>query len=335
MGSDVASAVPIQPDTCGAYHRQGHPPCPRRRNNEPVDVQADLGNFLRTRRARVSPEGSGLVGYGGRRRVPGLRREELAQLAGISAAYYTRLEQGQSRNASEAVLDAIARVLRLDEGETAHLHTLARATSRARRRARPEKLRASLRIMIDALDPNPAMVIGRCADVLAWNRTAHALLAGHLEFTAPQRAADRPNLARLVFLDPHTKELYVDWPRKTRDAVAYLRLSAGRFPDDTHLTALVGELSIASPEFAALWAAHPVRDCAANTRNYHHPLVGTLALTDELLRLPDDHGQGVVIFTAEPNSPSAAALALLADTAMAEHPAAIPNRRAEFSRGLQ
>lgn len=149
--------------------------------------------------------------------------------------------------------------------------------------------------------------------MLAWNRTAHALLAGHLEFTAPERAADRPNLARLVFLDPHSRELYVDWARKTRDAVAYLRLSAGRFPDDAHLTALVGELSIASPEFAALWAAHPVRDCAANTRDYHHPLVGTRTLTDELLRRPDDHGQGVVIFTAEPESPSAANLALLAD----------------------
>lgn len=150
--------VPIVPDTCGAYHRQGHSPWQEQCETAPVNSKADLGDFLRSRRAGVSPGDSGLIDHGGRRRVPGLRREELAQLAGISAAYYTRLEQGQSRNPSDAVLDAIARVLRLDEDETTHLHTLARAPRRTRRRTRPERLRGSLRTMIDTLEPIPALV---------------------------------------------------------------------------------------------------------------------------------------------------------------------------------
>ncbi|MCO6004613.1 helix-turn-helix transcriptional regulator [Actinoallomurus purpureus] len=278
-----------------------------------MDKRAELGEFLRSRRARLRPEDVGLTHYGGRRRVPGLRREELAQLAGVSVAYYTRLEQGQSQNASDAVLDAIARALNLDEGERAYLHGLARPTPAARRRPRPERIRPGVRLMIESFGNVPAMVIGRCTDALAWNRMAHALLAGHLDVEAPERPADRPNMARLLFLDPHTRELYADWRKKARDAVAYLRLAAGRYPDDPALTALVGELAMKSPEFAALWSAHPVGDCAYNTREYRHPLVGAFTLSEEVMPLPDDQGQRVMVWNAEPDSPSEAALRLLAD----------------------
>ncbi|MFC4029891.1 helix-turn-helix domain-containing protein [Streptomyces polygonati] len=295
----------------------------------------ELGQFLRSRRARITPEEAGLVHYGGRRRVPGLRREELAQLAGISVAYYIRLEQGQSLNASDAVLDAIAQVLRLDEEELLHLHSLARQPPRNRRRARPEQLRPGIHLLVERMGDVPAIVVGRSSDVLAWNRLAHALLAGHLDFHAPERAADRPNLARLVFLDPHTRELYVDWKRKSRDAVAYLRRSAGQFPDDPQLTALVGELTMQSREFLGLWSSHPVRNCAFSTRDYRHPLVGTLTLTDEMLQLPDDGGQRVVVYTAQPGSPSESALKLLDDISsgrLETKPSAAPPAKPSWAR---
>jgi transcriptional regulator with XRE-family HTH domain len=274
----------------------------------------ELGEFLRSRRARLRPEDVGLVNYGSRRRVPGLRREELAQLAGVSVAYYTRLEQGQSQNASDAVLDAIARVLRLDDDERAHLYSLARQQPKAaQRRAKPERIRPNLRLMVESLGDAPALIVGRRCDVLAWNRMGHALLAGHLDFDAPTRPADQPNLARLAFLDPHTRELYADWKRKIRDIVSHLRMIAGRHPGDPKLTELIGELTMTSPEFVALWSAHHVRDVAYSTRDYHHPLVGTLTLTDEVLLLPEDEGQKVLIYNAEPGTPSEAGLRLLAD----------------------
>ncbi|MFI0465956.1 helix-turn-helix transcriptional regulator [Saccharopolyspora sp. 5N102] len=282
-----------------------------------VDQRSELGEFLRSRRARIGPEEAGIVTYGGRRRVPGLRREELAQLAGVSAGYYTRLEQGQSPNASDAVLDAVARVLRLDEDERAHLYGLARRKPKGRKRSRPEQLRPAIRVMIESFGDVPALVLGRRTDVLAWNRMAHALLAAHLDFDAPQRVADRPNWARLFFLDPHLRELFGDWARKAKDTAADLRLIAGRYPHDPKLTELIGELTMNSPEFAALWAAHPVSGCAHDRRSYHHPLVGTLTLGTELLQIPDDEGQRIAVFNAEPGSSSEAALKLLADLTFA------------------
>lgn len=279
-----------------------------------MDKQGELGEFLRSRRARLQPEDAGLPTFGGRRRVPGLRREELAQLAGVSAGYYTRLEQGQSPNASDAVLDAVARVLRLDEAESAHLYALARPKAKTRRRTpRPERVRPGVRLMIDSFGDVPALVMGRFLDVLAWNPMAHALLAGHLDFHAPDRPGDRPNIARLLFLDPHLRELYGDWLRKARATVADLRLIAGRHPGAPGLTALVGELTVGSPEFAKLWAAHAVGDCGTDTRVYHHPVVGTMAIVAEFMALPYDEGQRVAVFNAEPGSSSAAALRLLAD----------------------
>ncbi|MYV40972.1 helix-turn-helix domain-containing protein [Streptomyces sp. SID1328] len=280
-----------------------------------MDRRSELGEFLRTRRGRLSPEDVGLSDYGGRRRVPGLRREEIAQLAGVSAGYYTRLEQGQSPNASDAVLDAIARVLRLDETEQSHLYSLARQRPpEPRRHARPEQLRPGVQLLLDAFGALPALVIGRSTDVLAWNRTAHALLAGHLSFEAPLQPRQRPNIARLIFLDPHTRELYADWRAKARDTVADLRLIADAYPDDLALAELIGELTMKSEEFAALWAAHPVHRCVPQlTREFRHPLVGALTLNNELLDLSNDVGQRMAVFTADPNSASAAALALLAD----------------------
>ena len=280
-----------------------------------MDTHVELGEFLRSRRAALSPAQAGLPTFGGRRRVPGLRREELAQLAGVSAGYYTRLEQGQSPNASDAVLDAIARVLRLDDVERAHLYALARpapAPARRRNAGRPEHARPAIRVMIDAFDRVPALVMGRFLDVLAWNPLAHALMAGHVDVAAPTRPADRPNIARLLFLDPHARELYGDWNRKARSTVADLRLISGRRPHAPELARLVGELTLESLEFAKIWAAHAVGDRGTNTRVYHHPVVGTMELTLELMALPDE-GQRVAVFTAAPDSPSAAALSLLTD----------------------
>ncbi|MEU8917865.1 helix-turn-helix transcriptional regulator [Streptomyces nigrescens] len=299
----------------------------------------ELGEFLRTRRARLSPREAGLTDYGGRRRVAGLRREELARLAGISVGYYTRLEQGTGgARASDAVLDALARVLRLDATERGHLYGLARPERRAARAAEPpecapEQLRPSVRNMIESLGDVPALVLGRFVDVLAWNRAGHALLAGHLPFDAPQHGGDgsggppaRPNMARMMFLDPHTRALYPDRPAKCRDTVGDLRLIAGRWPDAPRLTGLIAELRRESGEFRELWAAHPVRTCATHTRVYRHPAVGPLTLTDELLTLPDDPGQRVVIYHAEPGSPSAGALRLLM-AAAADGPVTVPPRR--------
>lgn len=290
-----------------------------------MESHANLGEFLRSRRALLRPKDAGLPTYGGtRRRVPGLRREELAQLAGVSAGYYTRLEQGQSPNASDSVLDAVARVLRLDEDERAHLYSLARPRPRLpRREAEPERVRPGVRTMIRSFGDVPALVLGRFGDILDWNRGAHALLAGHLDIGSPDRPDDRPNIARLLFLDPHTRELYGEgdgdgdggWTRKARATVADLRLIAGRSPDDPELTGLVGELTVASPEFAELWAAHSVGDCGSDTRTYHHPTVGTMTLTVEFMILPNDEGQRVAVYGAGPGSPSEAALRLLAGSA--------------------
>ena len=231
----------------------------------------------------------------------------------MSAGYYTRLEQGQSPDASDAVLDAVARVLRLDEAERAHLYALARPTVRPVRPApRPEQVRPGLVRMIESLGDVPALVLGRFLDVLAWNPMAHALLAGHIDPDAPARPGDRPNIARLLFLDPHTRELYDDWDSKARATVADLRLVSRRYPDDPGLTSLVGELTVRSSVFAQLWAAHKVGDCGTNTRVYRHPVVGTMELAAELMALTEDDGQRVAVFTAEPASPSEAALQLLA-----------------------
>ncbi|MFC9325823.1 helix-turn-helix domain-containing protein [Kitasatospora sp. NPDC057015] len=281
-----------------------------------MDTPPELSDFLRTRRARLQPEDVGLVAYGARRRVPGLRREELAQLAGVSVTYYTRLEQGLSLNASDEVLDALARALRLSPDEHAHLRNIARpGRVRPRPADRFERARPGTRQLIAAMREVPAVVVGHRNEVLAWNVLGHALLAGHLDPGSPDRRGERPNLSRMLFLDPHTRELYPCWEEEARANVAYLRLSAGRHPDDRELAALVGELSMNSPEFAALWARHPVNDCLFGTKVLHHPVVGRLEPAFEAMPLPEGGGHRMLLYSAAPGSADEAALRLLAGAA--------------------
>ncbi|MEU6674684.1 helix-turn-helix transcriptional regulator [Streptomyces sp. NPDC046925] len=278
-----------------------------------------LGDFLYARRSRLRPADVGLRDYGDRRRVSGLRREELALLAGVSASYYTRLEQGQSVGASPEVLDAVARALDLDEAERGHLHDLAGA---GRRRApahppRPEQPGPTTLHLLSTLESVPALVSGRRADVLAWNRLGHALFAAHLSPDSPERAAERPNLARMLFLDPHTRALYADWEAKAKAVVENLRMVAGRHPDDTPLTSLIGELTVKSPEFAAMWADHGVHPCDFASYEMRHPLVGTLTVTQQSLSLPQAADQQLVLAVTEPGSPSREAVTLLGQAAAA------------------
>ncbi|MFC8846716.1 MULTISPECIES: helix-turn-helix transcriptional regulator [unclassified Micromonospora] len=276
-----------------------------------VNAKRQLGEFLQTRRSQLRPEDVGLTTYAGRRRVTGLRREELALLAGVSSSYYSRLEQGQSSNASTEVLDAIAAALRLDEAERRHLHVLATGTRRrsSGRRTAPERVTPAVRQLMAAMGDVPVLVLGRRSDVLAWNRAGNALFAGHVDFTTPQLPESRPNMARLVFLDPHTRELYVDWPEKARAVVGTLRLASGQHPDDPALAALIGELSVKSPEFSRMWADHRVKSGGEPVYEMRHPLVGTMSVTQQSLRT--EQGQNVVVATTELGSPSHAAMTLL------------------------
>ncbi|WP_327268649.1 helix-turn-helix transcriptional regulator [Streptomyces sp. NBC_01218] len=278
-----------------------------------MDTPTALGDFLRNRRARLQPEDVGLPNHGTRRRVPGLRREELALLAGVSITYYTHLEQGQSANASDSVLDALARALRLTPDEHTHLRDLARPP-KAKRAAphRPEYVRAPTRRLIDAMPQVPAVVLDGRNDVLAWNALGHALLAGHLDPASPDTPVARPNLTRMLFLDPHTRELYTDWTKEARVALSALRLVAGRNPQNSALAALIGSLLLRSADFAKLWSKHPVRDCTVGTKSLHHPAVGAMTLDFENLHLADGTGHRMLLYTAPEGSPSDAALRLLA-----------------------
>jgi transcriptional regulator with XRE-family HTH domain len=277
-----------------------------------MNGQVRLGDFLQARRSQLRPEDVGVPTYGERRRVPGLRREELALLAGVSASYYARLEQGHSMNASPEVLEAIARALQLNDPERLHLHALARSTKHRSRGRRPasEQVPTAARQLLDSLTDVPAIVVGRRSDVLAWNRPGHSLFAGHLDPTSPDRPPERPNLARLVFLDAHTRDLYADWPSKARAVVGNLRLVAGQYPDDAALHELVGELSAKSGDFASMWADHRVKNHTVALYEMRHPLVGSLTVTQQTLSYGP--GPGVVVATAETGSPSRTALALLA-----------------------
>ncbi|WP_190211155.1 helix-turn-helix domain-containing protein [Kitasatospora indigofera] len=297
-----------------------------------MNKHGQLADFLQARRGLLLPGDVGLRTYGERRRVPGLRREELAMLAGISAPYYARLEQGQSRNASPEVLDAIATALRLGESERAHLHELARTPKRgnAAPRPRPEHVTPATSALLAALEGTPAVVLGRRGDVLAWNAQGHALFAGHVDRGSPAEPGRRPNMARLVFLDAHTRELYTDWPSKARAVVGNLRLTAGRHPEDPLLAGLVGELTMRSPEFATLWADHRILACDVADYAMHHPTVGPLTVTQQTLQSPQGTGPAVVVATAAPGSPSAAALSLLAQAGGASE--AVRPRRGAGSR---
>lgn len=277
-----------------------------------MDNGNEIRDFLVSRRARITPEQAGLPAYGGNRRVAGLRREEVALLAGVSIDYYVRLERGRAPGASESVLDGIARALHLDEAERAHLFDLARAAgapaaARAPRRPAAQQVRPSVRRILDSMTTTPAYVRNARLDILAANRLAAALFAPIL--TGPAQPA---NTARFLFLDPAAPAFYPDWERQAQDVVAMLRTEAGQSPHDKALSNLIGELSTRSEHFRTWWAAHNVRFHRTGTKRFHHPVVGDLTLTFEALDLAADSGLRISAYSAEPGTPSDDALKLLA-----------------------
>jgi MmyB-like transcription regulator ligand binding domain/Helix-turn-helix domain len=280
-----------------------------------MDTQSEIRDFLTSRRARLKPEDVGLQTYGARR-VPGLRREEVATLAGVSVDYYNRMERGNLSGASESVLDALARALRLDEAERAHLYDLARASqpdSQSRRRPPKRHVRPSVQWMLDSMTGAAAFAYNARLDALASNHLGRAFYCHLFE------AAGGPvNFARFVFLDPRAREFYADWERAARDSVAILRSEAGRDPFDRDLSDLVGELSTRSEEFRGHWAAHNVRLHNKGEKRFNHPVVGELELSYDRFELPADPGVSIVVYTAEPGSKSAEAFSLLASWAATE-----------------
>jgi transcriptional regulator with XRE-family HTH domain len=276
-----------------------------------VDTRNEVREFLTSRRAKISPEQAGLTSHG-RRRVPGLRREEVAVLAGVSVPYYTRIERGDMSGVSDSVLEALARSLQLDEAERAHLFDLARAlrsTSPPRRRRAPRRrVRPSIQHVLDGLTGAAAFVHNARLDNLAANQLGYALYS---DMFARAAGPGPVNSARYVFLDPAARDFYADWERAASDVVAVLRSAAGRDPYDRDLSDLVGELSTQSAEFRTRWAAHNVRFHDTGTKSLHHPVVGDLTLTYDRMELAADPGQMLMIWTAEPGSKSAEALSLL------------------------
>ncbi|MCI3246378.1 helix-turn-helix transcriptional regulator [Streptomyces spinosisporus] len=278
------------------------------------DANEEFSEFLRTRRARISPGEAGVGTAGGPRRVPGLRREEVARLAGVSVDYYIRLERGRGTNVSDAVLEALARALRLDDTERAHLFTLAGPAHR-RRRGRDgrsqalavQRVRPGLLRVRDMIEAAPALVIGRRYDVLASNALARAL---YIDFEA--QPVRKRNLVRFLFLDDAARKLYADWPTAARGVVAGLHLYAGRHPDDPLLRDLVAELSDRDRDFRRWWARHDVQDHGSGEKHYCHPVVGGMVLGYETLASITDDDQVLGMHTVEPGSPSEAALRRLA-----------------------
>lgn len=268
---------------------------------------SELGGFLQARRGRVQPDEVGIRVYG-RRRVSGLRREELASLAGVSVDYYVRLEQGRAVNPSEEVLDAIAQVLALDETERVHLHRLGRPSRRRQRAGQPtEVVRGGIANLLAGLDHVPAYVLGRSLDVIGWTSVGSALLG---DFASRARA--ERNLVRIVFLDPATRALLPEWDEAAAETVGLLRLASGRSPGDPALAALIDELTLNHETFRRMWADHDVASMTSGTRRFRHPLVGDLTLSFEALAVPDDASQMLVFYSAPPGTPSERALKLLA-----------------------
>lgn len=277
-----------------------------------MDHRSEIRDFLTTRRARITPEQAGLPSFGGSRRVPGLRREEAALLAGVSVDYYIRLERGNLSGVSESVLESLARALRLDEAERDHLYDLARQASHGRRvrRGTTARIRPRVQHLLDAMTGAPAYVRNGRLDVLAANHLGRAVFA-----PLWQGVTGRPNLARFLFLDPASQEFYLDWERIAEEVVALLRSEAGRHPYDRELTDLIGELSTRSDRFRTWWAAHNVRQHVAGVKRLHHPLVGDLTLAYESLELTADRGLRLNAYSAEPASPDEDALNLIASWA--------------------
>jgi transcriptional regulator with XRE-family HTH domain len=274
----------------------------------------EVREFLISRRANVTPEQAGLPGGGSQRRVPGLRRAEVAMLAGVSVDYYTRLERGNIHGASESVLEAVARALQLDDVERAHLFDLARTATapRAARSRRPvaAKVRASVQQVLDNMHV-PAFVTNAQQDLIASNLLGRAMFAPIFE-------TDKPNLARFIFLDSRAKDFYADWPLACRLTAAMLRFEAGRDPLNKDITVLIGELSTRSPQFRTNWAELDVHEHRTGRKVYRHPDVGELELSYDVFELPGEPGLSIVTFSAQEGTPSADKLALLASLAAAQ-----------------
>ncbi|MFJ4467704.1 helix-turn-helix domain-containing protein [Streptomyces sp. NPDC089424] len=267
--------------------------------------RSELGDFLKARRAELLPHTVGLPDTGRPRRVPGLRREEVAQLASISTDYYTRLEQG-NLPASAHVLAALARALRLDEDQRTYLYSLAGKDAARPRRRTSQRVRPSWQRLLAQLTESSALVLGRYMDILAWNSVAAALVTDFSKIPAAQR-----NYVRLAFLDPAVRSLFDDWETIGRDCVAFLRMEAAQFPADSRLTSLVGELSVQDADFRRWWASHDVALRTGGTKLLHHPVAGDLALDWEILTSATDPDQQLLLMTAEPGSPSHQALSFL------------------------
>jgi transcriptional regulator with XRE-family HTH domain len=288
----------------------------------PVPAANEIADFLTSRRARLAPEDVGFPASGSRRRVAGLRRQEVALLAGISVEYYTQLERGNARGVSDDVLDALARALRLDDAERTHLYDLVRThTARpTRRRPGQQRVRPSVQRVLDAISA-PAILRNGRMDLLAANRLGRALYAPI--FDSP---AGPPNTIRFAFLDPHAPDFFVDWESGVNDCVAILRAAAGRDPYDRDLAQLVGELSTRNEVFRTRWAAHNVTDHRNGFKTLRHPIVGEITLDTEAFELPGDPDQVMTVYTPEPASRSAEALELLASGAAT--PAGTPSTSA-------
>jgi transcriptional regulator with XRE-family HTH domain len=273
-------------------------------------VSNELGEFLRTRRARITPEEVGLP-RGGRRRVPGLRRDELANLAGVSVEYYTRLEQGRSPNVSDTILAAISNALSLNETEREHLRILVRPTRRTRLSPRGANVRPSVQAMLDQMERLPAFILGPRLDVLAYNRLGEAV--------GGFSAQAEPNAARQVFLDEKSRDYYPLWDSAAADTVGVLRWSAVRNADDPKLASLIGELSIHSRVFRELWARHEVKEKTFGRKLINHPLVGELDLTYESFPVAAEEHQLLVVYVPAPGSAAEEKLAMLASWSVPEH----------------
>ncbi|MGI5140572.1 helix-turn-helix transcriptional regulator [Streptomyces sp. CA-106110] len=270
--------------------------------------QADLREFLRTRRAHITPEQAGIRPMPGARRVPGLRREEVAQLAGVSVDYYVRLERGRSASVSESVLRAVAQALQLDEAERDHLFALAEAIGRQPRAVAEQEARAGLVRALENISEVPALLLGHRLDVLATNRPARAL---YLDFEA--LPVKERNMARYVFLNEAARDLYVDWHETAREIVGMLRLYASHHPHDPQLVQLVNELSAADQDFRRWWADHDVFLPKHGVKRYRHPQVGELTLGFEAFTPMGEADQTFGLYTVEPGSASQQALRRLVD----------------------
>ncbi|MGW3645515.1 helix-turn-helix transcriptional regulator [Streptomyces sp. NPDC000878] len=297
-----------------------------------MSTESDIREFLASRRAKITPQQAGLPAYGGNRRVPGLRREEVALLAGVSIDYYVRLERGRLAGASEEVLTAVANALQLDDAERTHLYDLARASAkrpvrRAKRTSGP--LPDSVRRVLESMSDSPAFIRNGRLDILATNRLGRALYAPLF----PDRATETANIARFQFLDPRGRDFFPDWDESLNTTVSLLRTEAGRAPHDTDLTGLIGELVTRSEEFRTAWAKHNVRLHHTGRKSFRHPSVGVVTLDFDAMDLPAQPGLTLTAYTAAPGTPDHDALQLLAAWAATEDAQSISDPAATHQQG--